>query len=56
MDEIPRDADVWTICATGHRAALASSLLAREGIPVRLVEGTGVTDFLKHCGPVAQRA
>jgi hydroxyacylglutathione hydrolase len=56
MDEIPRDGDVWTICATGHRAALSSSLLAREGIQVRLVEGTGVTDFLKHCGPRDERA
>jgi glyoxylase-like metal-dependent hydrolase (beta-lactamase superfamily II)/rhodanese-related sulfurtransferase len=51
LDEIPRDGDVWTICATGHRAALATSMLAREGIKVRLVEGTGVPDFLKHCAP-----
>jgi hydroxyacylglutathione hydrolase len=50
LEEIPRDEDAWVICATGHRAALASSLLDREGIPVRLVEGTGVPDFLEHCG------
>jgi rhodanese-related sulfurtransferase len=56
MGEIPRDGDVWTICATGHRAALATSLLAREGIRVRLVEGTGVPDFLKHCAPHDERS
>jgi rhodanese-related sulfurtransferase len=49
LDEVPRDGEVWAICATGHRAALAASLLDRDDISVRLVEGTGVTDFLKHC-------
>jgi rhodanese-related sulfurtransferase len=49
IDEVPRDGEVWTICATGHRAALAASMLDRNDIPVRLVEGTGVTDFLEHC-------
>jgi hydroxyacylglutathione hydrolase len=49
LGEIPKDAEVWTICATGHRAALATSMLAREGLEARLVEGTGVPDFLKHC-------
>jgi glyoxylase-like metal-dependent hydrolase (beta-lactamase superfamily II)/rhodanese-related sulfurtransferase len=56
MGEVPRDGEVWTICATGHRAALASSLLDREGIRVRLVEGTGVPDFLQHCAPEAATA
>jgi hydroxyacylglutathione hydrolase len=51
LDEVPKDAEVWAICASGHRAALAASLLDREDIAVRLVEGTGVTDFLKHCPP-----
>jgi len=37
----PTDRDVWTICATGHRAALATSLLAREQIPVRLWRNGG---------------
>jgi glyoxylase-like metal-dependent hydrolase (beta-lactamase superfamily II)/rhodanese-related sulfurtransferase len=49
IGEVPRDGEVWAICATGHRAALAASILDREGVPVRLVEGTGVTDFLEHC-------
>ncbi len=51
IDDVPKDAEVWVICASGHRAALAASLLDREDIPVRLVEGTGVTDFLEHCAP-----
>ena len=51
LDEVPRDEQVWVICASGHRAALATSLLDREDIAVRLVEGTGVTDFLEHCAP-----
>lgn len=49
LDQVPATGEVWTICATGHRAALASSLLDRNGIPTRLVEGTGVPDFLRHC-------
>ncbi|TMK86084.1 MAG: MBL fold metallo-hydrolase [Actinobacteria bacterium] len=49
LGDVPRDGEVWTICATGHRAALASSLLDRDGIAVRLVEGTGVDDFLRQC-------
>jgi len=47
---------VWTICATGHRATMAASLLDREGVPVRLVDGTGVPDFLAHCLPKDERA
>ena len=49
--ELPRRGESWVICATGHRAALATSILDREGIPARLVEGTGVPDFLTHCLP-----
>lgn len=41
--------ELWVACASGHRASLASSLLARSGVPVHLVEGTGVQDFLTHC-------
>jgi rhodanese-related sulfurtransferase len=51
LQEIPRDAQVWAICRTGHRSSIAASLLDREGIDVRLVDGTGVDDFLKHCAP-----
>ena len=46
IGEIPRDRDLWTVCATGHRAAMAASLLDRDGIPVRLVTPGGVPDAL----------
>jgi len=40
---LPRDKEVWTACASGHRAPLAASLLDRAGVPVRLVaQGGGV--------------
>jgi len=49
IDQVPRDGEVWAICATGHRSSMAASMLARAGIGVRLVEGTGVPDFLARC-------
>jgi hydroxyacylglutathione hydrolase len=49
LADISHDREVWAICRTGHRSAMAASLLDREGIPVRLVDGTGVPDFLRHC-------
>ncbi|HYU93394.1 MAG TPA: rhodanese-like domain-containing protein, partial [Actinomycetota bacterium] len=48
--EIPRDREVWTVCATGHRAAMAASLLDRNGIPVRVVTPGGVPDVLSRVG------
>ncbi|HEY3210048.1 MAG TPA: rhodanese-like domain-containing protein [Actinomycetota bacterium] len=51
IGEVPGDGEVWAICASGHRASMAASLLAREGRTTRLVEGTGVSDFLAHCPP-----
>jgi glyoxylase-like metal-dependent hydrolase (beta-lactamase superfamily II)/rhodanese-related sulfurtransferase len=48
VTEIQRDQEVWTVCATGHRAAMAASLLNREGIPVRLVTPGGVPDVLSR--------
>jgi hydroxyacylglutathione hydrolase len=50
--EVPGEGEVWAACATGHRASMAASLLDRAGVPVRLVDGTGVPDFLAHCAPV----
>ena len=49
MAEIPRDDEVWVVCASGHRSSIAASLLDRDGIPVRLIDGAGVEDFLAHC-------
>jgi len=51
LDEVPLEGEVWTACSTGHRASTAASLLDRAGAPVRLVEGTGVTEFLAQCPP-----
>jgi hydroxyacylglutathione hydrolase len=51
LAEIPRDRETWAICATGHRASMAASLLDRAGAPVRLVDATGVSDVLVHCKP-----
>jgi hydroxyacylglutathione hydrolase len=31
MDEVPRDGEVWVYCASGYRASIAASLLARSG-------------------------
>jgi hydroxyacylglutathione hydrolase len=56
LDEVPRDREVWVICASGHRASVAASLLDRSGVPVRLVDGTGVPDFLRHCLEVPAQA
>jgi hydroxyacylglutathione hydrolase len=50
-DRLAGEGELWVMCATGHRASLASSLLDRAGGAVRLVDGTGVADFLAHCAP-----
>ena len=41
--------EVWTICASGHRSSMASSLLDRAGVPTRLVAARGVPDWLALC-------
>jgi glyoxylase-like metal-dependent hydrolase (beta-lactamase superfamily II)/rhodanese-related sulfurtransferase len=46
VTEIQRDQEVWTVCATGHRAAMAASLLDRLDFPVRLVTPGGVPDVM----------
>jgi rhodanese-related sulfurtransferase len=46
VTEIQRDQEVWTVCATGHRAAMAASLLDRLNFPVRLVTPGGVPDVM----------
>jgi hydroxyacylglutathione hydrolase len=51
LEEVPADGEVWAACSTGHRASTAASLLDRAGRRVRLVEGTGVTEFLAQCPP-----
>jgi glyoxylase-like metal-dependent hydrolase (beta-lactamase superfamily II)/rhodanese-related sulfurtransferase len=51
LADVPRDTEVWTACASGHRASIAASLLDRAGIPVRLVAAGGVPEWLARCYP-----
>jgi hydroxyacylglutathione hydrolase len=53
MGEVPKDGEAWVICASGQRSSIAASLLDGVGMPVRLVDGTGVRDFLQNCGPAS---
>jgi rhodanese-related sulfurtransferase len=53
LDEVPRDGEVWAICATGLRSSTAASLLDREGIPVRLVTPAGVRQLMATCPQAA---
>jgi Zn-dependent hydrolases, including glyoxylases len=46
LADIPRSREVWTVCASGRRAALAASLLDRAQIPVTAVTSGGVPDLL----------
>jgi hydroxyacylglutathione hydrolase len=46
VDELPKDREIWTICRTGYRAAIAASLLHRAGSKVRLVARGGVEQWL----------
>jgi rhodanese-related sulfurtransferase len=45
------DTPVYIYCRTGHRTAMAASLLARAGIPAVLVDG-GFPDWLALDLPV----
>jgi rhodanese-related sulfurtransferase len=51
LADVPRDKEVWTACASGHRASIAASLLDRAGVPVRLVAKGGVPEWLARCYP-----
>jgi glyoxylase-like metal-dependent hydrolase (beta-lactamase superfamily II)/rhodanese-related sulfurtransferase len=42
-------AEAWVICRTGHRSAMAASLLDRAGVSVRLVADRGVDELLRDC-------
>lgn len=51
VDRVPKDKEVWSVCASGQRASIAASLLDRAGVPVRLVARGGVPDWLAGCYP-----
>jgi glyoxylase-like metal-dependent hydrolase (beta-lactamase superfamily II)/rhodanese-related sulfurtransferase len=53
LADVPRDREVWTACASGHRASIAASLLDRAGIPARVVGKGGVPEWLARCYPGA---
>jgi hydroxyacylglutathione hydrolase len=46
VDQLPKDQEIWAICRSGHRAAIAASLLDRTGRQVRLVARDGVARWL----------
>ncbi|MDT8304423.1 MAG: rhodanese-like domain-containing protein [Anaerolineae bacterium] len=39
LDELPRERQILTICASGHRSPLAARRLARAGFQVKDVQG-----------------
>ena len=53
---LQRDQPVITVCESGPRAAIAASLLQREGFDVRAVADGGIADFtgdivsFRRCG------
>ena len=55
MAEVPADREVWVTCRTGHRAAIAASILAGPGFGVRLVTPGGVPDWLEHCAAAGEK-
>jgi rhodanese-related sulfurtransferase len=48
MGELPPDRELWVVCTTGHRAAMAASLLDGAGIPVRLVARGGTVGWIER--------
>ncbi|HET8909701.1 MAG TPA: rhodanese-like domain-containing protein, partial [Ktedonobacterales bacterium] len=47
LHEIPRDKPVATICQSGHRAAIAASIVSSLGIETLAVQRGGVPRWLK---------
>ncbi|HEX6230213.1 MAG TPA: MBL fold metallo-hydrolase [Actinomycetota bacterium] len=47
LDGFDRTVRTTIVCASGHRSSMAASLLAREGVPVRLVARAGVPRALR---------
>lgn len=56
ISEVPTDRTIWVACASGYRAAMAASLLAREGRDVRLMAHDGVPEWLARCFPAERTA
>ena len=52
MPELPRDHEIWVICASGARSAIASSVLTRAGWKARLVRPGGVPEWAANGYPI----
>jgi glyoxylase-like metal-dependent hydrolase (beta-lactamase superfamily II)/rhodanese-related sulfurtransferase len=48
LSDLPRERRLSVLCTSGHRAALAASLLDAEGIPVRLVARGGAVGWVER--------
>ncbi|HEX6197643.1 MAG TPA: MBL fold metallo-hydrolase [Jiangellaceae bacterium] len=53
LKTLPHDEPVWVICSNGHRAAIAASLLDREGIAPKLIGVGGVGEWRVQCKSMA---
>ena len=59
---LERSKPVVTVCESGPRAAIAASLLQREGFDVSAVAGGGIADFagdvvaFRRCGGAESRS
>ncbi len=51
LHEIPREAPVATICASGFRAEIAASILSAQGYDIFAVQAGGVPDWIDHGWP-----
>jgi rhodanese-related sulfurtransferase len=54
LDEIPRDATIVTVCASGHRSALAARTLTRHGHDVLNLRG-GMSAWTRAGLPISPR-
>jgi hydroxyacylglutathione hydrolase len=46
--DLPRGDELWVVCTTGHRSAIAASLLDRADVPVRLVARGGTVGWIER--------
>ncbi|MCH8814270.1 MAG: MBL fold metallo-hydrolase [Chloroflexi bacterium] len=51
VSEVPNDRTIWITCAGGFRAAIAASIVAREGRDVRFMASSGIPEWLSRCFP-----
>jgi glyoxylase-like metal-dependent hydrolase (beta-lactamase superfamily II)/rhodanese-related sulfurtransferase len=51
MEDVSGDGRTWITCRTGHRSAIAASLLDGAGHDVALVTPDGVPNVLERCAP-----